>query len=496
MKFEYHQIDTLPKLAWCAIMSAGGNIATVYHGPWVEVNERFFVEGAWDGKFNEGDLSRAFLAGSGATITAEGILFCTPSHVLSRLYFGHFHDRLYISPSLSFVLTQSNNELDLNHISYHADILKMTQSLTANVGSIPLRNGRLNVAHFRNLLVNGRLTVEPVRKPEPRDFIDFVSYKQFLLDGLKRLAENFRCPSRRVSYEPIATLSTGYDSVACAALATEIGCVKAATFRRGTTGTDDNGRRIAERLGMTAFEFDREAILTKAGLPEAEFVGGANTGEDCVMTAMEDVYQQRFVIMGVHGDNVWDRVSQRVRRDITRHTFFNIEDYRLRVGFSILPLPFMGCLSHPSIYRISNSSEMKPWALGTHYDRPIPRRIAEEKGVERHLFGQTKKATTIYFSGHRSMLSKMNPVSARSFEDYYQQNKHRRSRLKQTFHYLLYYLYALQYATIDVDKIPCPIPDRYRRCPGRPSFLVHWGLAHIRERYRVAETLDQASGAA
>ena len=34
---------------------------------------------------------------------------------------------------------------------------------------------------------------------------------------------------------------------------------------------------------------------------------------------------------------------------------------------------------------------MKPWSVAKSYDRPIARRIAEEAGVPRHLFGQVKK---------------------------------------------------------------------------------------------------------
>jgi hypothetical protein len=34
---------------------------------------------------------------------------------------------------------------------------------------------------------------------------------------------------------------------------------------------------------------------------------------------------------------------------------------------------------------------MKPWTLGGEYDRPIARRIAEEAGIPRELFGQQKK---------------------------------------------------------------------------------------------------------
>ena len=40
---------------------------------------------------------------------------------------------------------------------------------------------------------------------------------------------------------------------------------------------------------------------------------------------------------------------------------------------------------------------MDPWRLGTTYDRPIPRRIAESAGVPRGMFGQTKMASVTSF---------------------------------------------------------------------------------------------------
>lgn len=53
-------------------------------------------------------------------------------------------------------------------------------------------------------------------------------------------------------------------------------------------------------------------------------------------------------------------------------------------------------LPRKSIARISLSDEMSPWRLGTTYDRPIPRRIVEEAGVEREAFGQHKKAILVH----------------------------------------------------------------------------------------------------
>jgi hypothetical protein len=50
------------------------------------------------------------------------------------------------------------------------------------------------------------------------------------------------------------------------------------------------------------------------------------------------------------------------------------------------------------ILKITDSSEMNSWRLGNSYDRPIARRIAENAGVPRYLFGQSKKGSVVIFS--------------------------------------------------------------------------------------------------
>jgi hypothetical protein len=40
---------------------------------------------------------------------------------------------------------------------------------------------------------------------------------------------------------------------------------------------------------------------------------------------------------------------------------------------------------------------MDPWRLGNTYDRPIARRIAEEAGLPRHMFGQSKMGSVVIF---------------------------------------------------------------------------------------------------
>ena len=65
-------------------------------------------------------------------------------------------------------------------------------------------------------------------------------------------------------------------------------------------------------------------------------------------------------------------------------------EFRLRAGFIFFPLACSGAIHAPTLSRLGRSSELAPWSVGGGYDRPIPRRLAEERGVPRELFGQQK----------------------------------------------------------------------------------------------------------
>jgi hypothetical protein len=47
------------------------------------------------------------------------------------------------------------------------------------------------------------------------------------------------------------------------------------------------------------------------------------------------------------------------------------------------------------IGQLTCSHRMDPWRVGTNYDRPVPRRILEESGIPRDMFGQKKSATQL-----------------------------------------------------------------------------------------------------
>ena len=71
MRFAFTRCDTLPRLAWCPHLWRGSDVARVYHGPWVETRDDWFVEDAWTGPFEKSGLDNAlFLVGSGGVVRA------------------------------------------------------------------------------------------------------------------------------------------------------------------------------------------------------------------------------------------------------------------------------------------------------------------------------------------------------------------------------------------------------------------------------------------
>ncbi len=87
--------------------------------------------------------------------------------------------------------------------------------------------------------------------------------------------------------------------------------------------------------------------------------------------------------------------SSMKRWDLGGH---GMAELRLVVGFIHLPLPYIGARQKEDIVKITESSEMDPWRLGNSYDRPIPRRIAEEAGIPRSMFGQSKMGSVVIFA--------------------------------------------------------------------------------------------------
>ncbi|MCE5284746.1 MAG: hypothetical protein LLG02_02710 [Pelosinus sp.] len=500
MKFIYHRFESLPKLAWCASVEKGTGEVHVYHGSWLEPRKEFFVEGAWDGSFEEGNFEHAYLMGSGGKIVDNEVVFCTACHTSERIHYIILDDVFFISPSLCFLLTFTNNKLDYNYISYHSDLKKMCSGIDEHVGAIPCKgNVKINICHYRNIRIDSNLNIEiNVKNINAPAFNNYNEYKAFLTNRLEHLAKNACDESRNIQYLPISTISSGYDSPACSIIAKSIGCKEAVTFKDARGEEDkpqgsDSGKPIADILGISVREFDRKAYLNKAGFPEAEFVASGDMGQDFHLCAFEEEWQQRLVFLGNHGWDAWNRFRSKKALNIPLYRIdFEADsyiDFKFRVGFISCHLPFIGSLNRKSLYKITNSAEMKPYWLWTNYDRPIARRIIEEAGVPRSLFGQKKKATSVLLNRDKNLGKYMNAESYKSFEDYYRNNIKSRNRIKQYYFNLMFALYLSNTwitnkfnIKLSVDPI---ISNKYSEPPGLPSFLVYWGIEMIQNRYKI-----------
>jgi hypothetical protein len=77
--------------------------------------------------------------------------------------------------------------------------------------------------------------------------------------------------------------------------------------------------------------------------------------------------------------------------------YLSVTEFRLQCSLIHFPLPYMGMSQVADVFRISRSPEMKQWDVGDNYSRPICRRVLEERGVPRELFGRDKTGASVRF---------------------------------------------------------------------------------------------------
>ncbi|HTW66298.1 MAG TPA: hypothetical protein VME17_16865 [Bryobacteraceae bacterium] len=419
MRLEFERISSLPRLAWGARLRRNDPAVRILHGPWLETRDDCFFEGAWDGPLRDYRFDQAItFAGSGGRLTGDAILFAAPSHTFQMLYSLPTGEERFVSNSLAFLLALSGERLDPTHRHYYLDFVNY------NHAGISVTAKRLRLAGPRfvelydccNLAVQPDLTASRLEKslgPPPRDFSEYAS---FLLGTAERVFANANDVVRQWVYRPVTCLSQGYDTTAVSALAAKAGCREAVSFRKSNSKSgyaDDSGSKIAPYLGLHLTEYERTDYDRLAETRDYEFYMEPG-GVDRSMVLMEQQLAGALLLTGRFGERLWEREwwTRLGLAGDAGHPLFQMPtgfklggcalgEFRMKTGFIHFPLACSGGLHAPAIKTITYSRAMKPWSVGGSYDRPIARRIAEEAGVPRHLFGQVKKGGGPRRSGRR-----------------------------------------------------------------------------------------------
>ena len=400
-EFNYVPLKNISRLAWLAHIRKDNNSIDIFCGPWVETKKNFFVEGAWDGEFLKGRFDNAISSfGSGGLLIPSSVIFSSPTHCREKLFLIKHDNAIYVSNSIVYLLCRSGDSIDPSYNYYEDDLKTIQLGIKDYIKRIPLKTGNtIHLYYHCNVEVKPDLSIGECKKNDVnQEFSDYLSYKTFLERSILNIFNNATDPNRNIKYRPLATTSTGYDSVCCSVLAKRSGCKEALTY---VTNNDrsDSGAKIAELLGMSIYEIDRmEYLKSDRQFIEAEIFSAGFRTQDTNILSFEKYLGSRMLITGFQGDKVWEKNSDKVNSNIEiGSSGVAYTEFRLRVGFIHFIVPHLGATRFPSIYRISNSEEMRTWSsAASNYDRPIPVRITMEENIPRSLFGILKLGSGVY----------------------------------------------------------------------------------------------------
>jgi len=134
-----------------------------------------------------------------------------------------------------------------------------------------------------------------------------------------------------------------------------------------------------------------------------EFIATDGIGDDVAFLPFAKKLEHKIYMSGTYGDVIWDK-SHKLSPGFTKLVFEKgLTEFRLRVGFYNFPLIAVGARFPYPIQKITNHWQMQKYSIGGEYDRPIPRRIIEEAGVPRRLFGVQKSAVSPFITNHTEL---------------------------------------------------------------------------------------------
>jgi len=421
LQFDYTLRENWPPLAWLARCPRSDGPVEVWHGRQVEVHPDWFCEAVWDGAYADGGFDRTDLVfGSGGRRRPDGIHFVTAGTTVDRVQLLDAGDAVWLSNSLPCLVAAVNATLDPTYPNYFGDFSSIRMGLERYHRTVSTSVGAIRLVYFHNLRWDGRVLRDTPKVASERVLDSFHAYRSFLGGALERVAANARDMARRQPFRLLGTASSGYDSPAVATLARQAGLRDVICFDRANTAESDGGQEIAAILGLNATVVPRDA-WRRGALNEVPFLAADAKGEDVFFRSAEERLGGTVLLTGFYGDKVWGMRGRALGHDIVRNdqSGLSLSEYRLHVGFLHCPVPFMGARQIRDVHRISRLSELTPWDVGGAYSRPISRRLLEEAGVPRRLFGTHKKAASVLFFDRSTFLS---PESRANYVEWLEKN--------------------------------------------------------------------------
>jgi hypothetical protein len=406
---------SLPKLAWVAQVNRASKIVTFQHGASVEVRRNFFIEGVWNGPFDNGDFGETdCVFGSGGIVNDDSIRFVTSASTTDYLYYADAPGQVTVSNSLPLLLGAVQDFLDPKCREYPDICDSIMDGINDYRRDVPTKWGTVRRLMYRNLDVSAEKVSESDKRMPPA-FKTFEDYRDYLRDNYALIAQNARDVARSQSLEIWSTQSKGYDSTAVNAIASAYGIDKVFTVSKAKSIfhlahnddgqlPDDDGGEICESLGLNCIRINRRGFAEEFDQEYLYYCGLHQNQDANLKDISRHVSKAGILLTGTLGEIWYTKAclgkrafldSEMRRWDLGGH---GMAELRLVVGFIHLPLPYIGARHKADIVKITESSDMAPWRLGNGYDRPIPRRIAEEAGISRLAFGQSKMGSVVLFS--------------------------------------------------------------------------------------------------
>ncbi len=391
MKFDRELVPGLPPLAWLFHARPNGHRKLV-HGAAVAVHDEGFVEGCLgeSGDKDVRDTTHAF--GSALSTRGNRWLFVTPSHTLESLYLYRKSSEWSVSNSLGFLAAYHGitPPWDRRYGATFASLILGIEDYQRTLWWTP--EGEMWRISHENIDLSADGDLRLTQKPLPPPFHSFKDYVSHLREALALAFANAAVSGSGSGYRPLTTCSSGYDSVCGAALASQVGCREALTLRKSREGQGDSGKPVAEALGLAVREVDRPEAVEGDFDEVADFFATGMGGEDYAFKGFGPHVGGRILLTGFHGGKLWGPKPPSTVLPGNDLSGASLQEFRLWKNFIHIPVPMIAGQRHPDIAVISRAPEMAPYRLNNDYDRPIPRRIIEEAGVPRALFGQQKRA--------------------------------------------------------------------------------------------------------